>query len=167
MSVTFTLYRPIKGLIYTPSKFELANNKERGEYINNSTFNREELNNTIFTGIFNDGLYHKQLHLFRYYFRNSRQKRYLKYIKNNYKDYLIFVKDRINPHYMIPIDEIDYCQGWFVKKEYFNRENYKFMAFTKKNMIKLLNKYIKSNELYRFDSFINNYETNDIFIISF
>ena len=73
-------------------------------------------------------------------------------------------------HIIIPVDRIQYAQGWFFKNRYFKRKCWYNVCNTKRGMIDFFNRYID----YSMDGareatnkFINSWEDGMIFICSF
>ena len=173
MSVTFSLMKLCKDIGYTPSKYDLLDSREKRNLVKQLDDYRDDFElfdnyfKENFTGKFSDGKEHSLFELFKFNFYSNRMKKYYKYIKENYKDYLIFVDEKGNQHYSFVYDERCYKQGWFLKDKFFRRENSFFYAFTKEEMDKLLKCYVNTDKYYEFNNFRENFDNDTIFKLAF
>lgn len=166
MSVTFHLYKPENNIKYLGNyldkcSYEQINDKNYlynleislGAPENNNP-NYEKLIHTFYEEqdkiCWSDYKKHEMFNLtnFKYYSMKKNKisrswKRNRHKLKNlNYQEYTNSRGETI--HY-IPVKEIAYRQGWFLKKRFFKKENTFVIATTKKDMMNFFKQYINYN----------------------
>ena len=184
MSVTFHLYRPnyaveYRGTIFERSKVDVFNSTNESKFweIYKSAGYKEgmsagelvEIDEKIDAKAWSDGVKHEQLNI--NYIRGQFQltnKKYHRALRRNMKRLKTFQKKRYTTGYgvttvYIPVDEIMYDQGWFLKHKFFKRKVWTVICTTKKQLKKFAENYATKEGLRRIQAFIDNWEDGMIF----
>ena len=173
MSVTFHLYKPVHveykwGRYYSLSSREMKELDEQLRKIeDDDEFEKFWTEHYDCTYSDDKGKYDTLNLMYAHDTRNKRCNRYVDYMKEHYKDYIVYAPYKAYRYPYIVVEELCYAQGWFLTREFFRRDYTEFMTFTKESMIRLIHKYVESDKWHVFDSFVEQYEDGMIFIISF
>lgn len=152
MSVTMHLYKPVYGVSIIPGRYYISSKAEQADMdINFSNLDDENLADSYFKEFYetrySDGKEHTTI--IPAYYSNSNRSSRLNSYKNklsiNLKDAVCYYNDCFGTHKEYIVDEICYAQGWFFSKEFFRKENTLFCAFSKEEMIRLLDRYLVSS----------------------
>lgn len=161
MSATMHLFKIAEGVKVVPAKYYSGNKEEVAEidkawdemkktpdYFSGSEESQKlfnEFSKKYLEDTFSDGKDHEMIYLF--FDKNERSHRiykYYSYMKNTFKDYISSFKSCGTTCNVIPVDTVCYCQGWMFSKEFFKKTNTQFFAFSKDEMVQLLDKYLYS-----------------------
>lgn len=159
MSVTMHLEKPLKGIIPKAGPYWLKTKEEREtvdlQFHECSEKEADRFWNDMYKTTYSDGMSH-DLHDMSYIrvkykgvkpYRNKRVRNYQVRKRELFKDYLIpaYKSSAGSTYPVLVTDEICYNQGWMFNKKFFNRTETYFEAYTKEEMLKLMDRYLQSN----------------------
>ena len=98
--------------------------------------------------------------------RNKKTNSMIRHVKKYLKDYIKYSPDPGFAVPFVPVKEICYRQGWFFKKKFFKLSETYTYAFTKEDMIKKIHAYIEPDHWHDFDEYVEKFEDDMIFEIS-
>ena len=147
------------------SKFGVEWSDEKGLWIDQEAFERDPLD----FGHWSDWGKHEDLTIYKCnkrteHTRNKRYGKYMKKIKELFPEYIRQDKGKYNTEKYIILDEIGYRQGWWFTKELFKRKESIFMAFTKADAYKLMDKLF--NKGYKQDIPVGDGYRDDKYVIN-
>lgn len=146
MSVTFHIYKPVEGVEYTSSWRDQFSLKEIDQAM-------KEDNNYILEGPKNeaeDKTYcwsdHKEhiafdLYDFQSGFDKKLERRMVKKIKRIVLPFKCGLRNKNYPYKIIPVDEIAYSHGWFLRRRFLSKKNPMYIAVSKEQMMSFFKKY--------------------------
>ena len=184
MSITFHLYRPnynveYIGTIFDNSKINLfsnANKKKFWEVYGEAGYSEDmdfedslKLDEKIQAEAWSDGKMHKQLNL--NHLRGQLKvanKRYHGSYRRTIKRLENFPKNKYTTGYgvtttYIPVDEVLYNQGWFLKRRFFKRKVWTIICTTKKQVQNFIDKYATKKGANILKEFVDKWEDGMIF----
>ena len=130
-------------------KFGDASSKEKEEYIENEYSTR----GLLCDGHWDDNKEHDTIEIYsynkrRYKSKNKRYYKYMKRIKEIFGDKLRQDRGKYITTKYLPVDCVAYRQGWFFTKKFFKSSVTTYYAFTKDEVIKILDKLIDKSYSY-------------------
>lgn len=173
MSVTLTLYKPNQDIEFLGCGWMKYSSKEWKklceEWINNNCANAPS-DEELFGNRWSDGGVH-------YYINVTERKSYLKnyrggrrYLKRLFRIKSKTFEHKYYPFQYIPVDIVQYRQGWFLKNRFFKKKFWTIYCTTRKELESFFNKYINFREEWgeeTVNTFLNSWEDGMIFECSF
>lgn len=161
MSATMHLYKPIKGVIPTAGPFWFMSSGEQWKtdqhLLHCSEMDSDAYFNEMYETTYSDGKEHEIINLtplrtkYRMVkrLRNKRVQRYPFQKRSLFKDYIVhgYKENKGTTRDILVVDEICYGQGWMFNKKFFTKSETWFEAYTKEDMIKLLDRYMQSKHI--------------------
>ena len=148
MSVVMSLYKPIKGVTPKFGQYWFMDKKEREKI--DKTYEGDENSpyEHMYKNTFSDDKDHMifEVNICTGPTRNKRIKSYEKQMKEIFKDYVIpsVRLSRSETKSIIIVDRLAYNQSWFFKDSFFKKTETTFIACTKENMLKLMDRYMEA-----------------------
>lgn len=146
MSVTFHIYKLVRNVEYIGIWYDQFTFKEiKQAMAENNKFvlegPKKEAENEAFC--WSDKKVHDIFNLYDYQpgLDKRLEKRMMKKIDRVNLPFQIGLRNRSYPYKIIPVEEIAYSQGWFVRRRFLNKKNSLYIAVTKEEMMKFFRKY--------------------------
>ena len=146
MSTTFHIYKPVNGVEYTGTWLDQFSLKEIDQAIieNNDYILKgpgKEVEDESYC--WSDRKKHVIFDIFEYQsgFDRKLERRMVKKMKRTDLDFHCGLKNKGQPYKVIPVEEIAYSQGWFVRRRFLEKKNPMYIAVTKEEMMRFFRKY--------------------------
>lgn len=161
MSATMHLYRPIKGVTPTAGPYWFMSSEEQKktdqQLLHCSDMGSDAYFNEMYETTYSDGKNHEIINLtplrteYEGYkrLRNKRVQRYPFQKQKLFNDYIVhaYKENKGITRDILVVDEICYGQGWMFNKKFFNKSETWFEAYTKEDMIRLMDRYMQSKHI--------------------